>query len=97
MLGGYVPEGEYLPDLQDAVRTMEKTIHKSMAHPDNPTQALNGEEITNTWKKETLAAKMLEGFLDQTPANLENKIVKAMLDPNDPTVQKYGDVLGRMQ
>lgn len=88
-LGGFLPEGEYVPDLQDAIHTLEEQLNKPMAHPDQ--QGQKGEDITNKYNKERKAADMLAHFMNDGTITMEEKIMYAMSDP------ETAKLLGRME
>lgn len=64
-LGGYVAEGKYIPDLQDAIQTIENTIRVSFAHRDAAGQKMDsGVEITQKHNRFRKASEMIQMFMD---------------------------------
>ena len=90
MIGGYIPEGEYYPDLQDAIHTIEDRLHRPLADPNDDGQKMDQFDVSQKYQKERKAADMMHAFLNG-PGSMEEKIVNAMVDP------KLARLLGRME
>jgi hypothetical protein len=74
-LGGYLAEGEYVPDLQDSIATIEKSMGVPMAHIDNDFQKIDGEDITLQHDKTRKAADQLNQFLSKTMTQIEDELL----------------------
>lgn len=79
-LGGIIPEGELIPDLQDAVRCVQQTMMRPFAHPDAPVQKINGREIARTHDKFTKSQQVLSSFASTGLLDIEEKVKSAMYD-----------------
>ncbi len=90
-IGGMLAEGEYYPDIQDAIHTIETRLHKPMAHPDYEGQEINGADITAKYEKERRAAEVLRMFTTDGSMTMEEKIMHAMVD------EETRKMLGRME
>jgi len=82
-LGGLLPEGKYMPDLQDAMHTLEEMKRTPFAHRDQPGQTLeNPRDITNKYDRMRKSIDMCKMFLDEGVWNMEEKVVNALYDTN---------------
>lgn len=80
-LGGILPEGKYVPDLQDAIRTMEIVLNKAYANRESRGQILDTEEeITNKQSKIRKSTEMIKMFMDSGFMKMEEKIVDCLYD-----------------
>lgn len=91
-LGGILPEGEYVPDLQDAVKVLSEQTGVPLAHPDNPTQKVEAlGDITDKLAKQRKAADILARFQAAGVMRMEEQIAEALVDP------ETAKLLGRME
>lgn len=77
-LGGYLPEGEYIPDLQDSIATVEKSMGLAMAHVDHEFQKVDGEDITLQHEKTRKASDQLNQFLSKSMVEIEDEILEEL-------------------
>lgn len=61
-VGGYTPEGEFVPDLQDAMAILSRARRTPVAHPDMEAQPVDSIQITNTYERERKAADLLAAY-----------------------------------
>lgn len=91
-LGGLLPEGKYMPDLQDAVHTIEELQHRPFAHRDAVGQPVETERaIDNKMNRIRKSIDMCKQFMDTGVWNMEEKVVRCLYD----TEQKK--LLGRIE
>lgn len=90
-LGGYLPEGEYHPDLQDAFANLERMLHKPFAHPDQEAQTLNSYDIAEKYQREKKITDMLTMFSSVGALSMDEKIMNALVDP------ETAKLLGRLE
>lgn len=88
--GGYLPEGEFMPDLQDAMVVLEKTLKRAMVDPDADGQIMNSIDVTRDWERVTRASDKLKAFM-RDKATLEEEVVHALVDP------ELAEKLGRLE
>lgn len=88
--GGYLPEGEYMPDLQDAMSLLEKTLKRAMVDPDADGQVMNSVDVTRDWERVTRASETLKAFMTDK-AQLEETVMHALVDP------ELASKLGRLE
>ena len=80
LLGGFLAEGEFSPDLQDSIKTVEEELGVSFAHPDGKRQKI-GPDITLKWEKMRKATDQLAEFMAGSKAEFDEKIYSALVDP----------------
>jgi hypothetical protein len=90
-LGGHLAEGEFYPDLQDAIATLERMLGKAFAHPDNPSQTLNSRDIARNWEREAKVTEMVKTFSSIGALNMDEKIMEALVD------EDTARLLGRLE
>lgn len=91
-LGGILPEGKYVPDLQDAIKTISEAINRPLAHPDAEEQSLgNHADIVDKLEKQRKAADILARFQTTGILKMTEQIVEARKDPS------AARLLGRIQ
>ena len=73
-LGGYVPEGEYYPDVQAAFKIITKRLHKAIAHPDSPHMSFNLGDIVEEQEKFNKSTEILRKFQAEKKLDLEETI-----------------------
>lgn len=82
-LGGLLPEGKYMPDLQDAVHTLEQLKQTPFAHRDQPGQKVEStQEINANFSRMRRSIEMCKMFLDEGYWKMEEKVVDALYDVN---------------
>lgn len=81
-LGGILPEGEYIPDLQDAIVTLEKRIRKSYVTYDGE-RSHNNAEIVDKALKERKASDMLARYMGKTEHQMEEEIYRTLLSGDE--------------
>lgn len=91
MLGGILAEGELIPDLQDAIHTIEQNMNMKMIDPDREAQTIDTYDITKKYEKVRKSTEMLAHFMKEPNRTLEEKAVEAMVDP------EIAKLLGRME
>lgn len=79
-LGGILPEGKLMPDLQDAIRCVQTVMKRPFAHPDNEMQKINGRDIERKYEKFTRSQEMLASFATSGLVDIEEKVTCAMYD-----------------
>lgn len=89
-LGGHLPEGEFYPDLQDAIGQLERRMNKSFAHPDVESQKFNPVDIARQQDKEHKIVEMIRTFSSVGKMRMEEEIMHAMLD------EETRKILGRI-
>lgn len=89
-IGGYIPEGEYLPDMQDAVKKVTEQMLKPFAHPDSDGQRMNGFEITDKYNDFRQATEVLNKFASENKMKLEEKVEEMWVDSD------VANLLGRL-
>lgn len=90
-LGGLIPEGKILPDIQDAIRCVQETMKLAYAHQDASGQKINGRDISRTYDKFQKATRVLNLFASTGLTDIKEKSCLAMYDVEQ---QK---LLGRME
>lgn len=91
-LGGHLPEGEFYPDLQDAIGYLEKMLGRSFAHPDAEGQTVNTMDTARNWEKEQRVAEMVRQFSSEGKLTMEEKIMRTLVDP-----EMAQRILGRLE
>lgn len=76
----HIPEGEFIPDIQNSIRIMELFRNEAMAHPDREGQIIDGKEITNKYEKARQASNLLHDFTSSEGTTTEEKVVRAYLN-----------------
>lgn len=80
-IGGVIPEGKYIPDIQDCVHTIEKIKLMAFAHRDSKGQTLESSvDISENWDRMRRATDMMKMFMDEGAMKLEEKTVNALYD-----------------
>lgn len=81
-LGGILPEGKYIPDLQDAISTIEKNLKVSFAHRDaRMHKDPNSVEMTQKWDRLQKSVEMCKQFMAEgTWTSLDEKVMNAVYD-----------------
>ncbi len=80
-LGGHLPEGEFYPDIQDAIKTVQEALNKPLAHPDQEAQKINGPEITNQYNKTRKSIEMLKRFQGKGVLKMTEEWEDVNVDP----------------
>lgn len=81
-LGGHIPEGEYYPDLQDAITTLEDMLNTPFAHPDTESQTINSRNIARKYEREHKVTEMLSEFSSLGKLQIEEKLTEMYCDPD---------------
>jgi hypothetical protein len=90
-LGGHLPEGEFYPDLQDAVKNVQEAMRAPMAHPDAPSQTISGPEITNEYSRTRKSIEQLKKYMGKGTLRMTEEYEQALLDPES------AKLLGRIE
>jgi len=61
-LGGHIPEGEYYPDIQHAIKVVQDRLILPMAHPDQTPQSVSAD-IVDQQSKLRKSTEILERFV----------------------------------
>lgn len=92
-VGGVKAEGMYLPDLQDAMRTIEETLKIPSAPKDGePTRGETGKEISEKWDRTRKAADLFRFWKFTTKTQLHDDVHAHIEREGTQT-----DVLGRLE
>jgi hypothetical protein len=86
-LGGYLPEGEYIPDLQNSVRTIELKLNTPLTHPDQEGQVMNMAEVELDRKEERKALDVIDRFLGMDNVSIEEGVQDIWVNRDE--VEKY--------
>ena len=90
-LGGHLPEGEYYPDLQDAMAQLEKLLGKPFAHPDSESQTMASADIARKYERDHKIVETIKMFSATGALTMEEKIMQALVDPDT------AKLLGRLE
>jgi hypothetical protein len=90
-LGGIIPEGEFVPDLQDAIHTVEQMMGNPMTHPDQEGQTIKPYDISSNYDKVKKSTELLSKFLNRPDTTMDEQIMEAMVD------EETKKLLGRME
>jgi hypothetical protein len=90
-LGGYLPEGEYHPDLQFAFAELERMTGRPFSHPDDEGQTMNSTDIARKWEREHRVVETIRQFTQLGSMTMDEKIMHALVDP------ELAELLGRME
>lgn len=78
--GGFVAEGTYSPDLQDAIKTVQDNMQMAVAHPDREfTQS--SRDIVNQGTRFRKAQEKIMAFSNMMNLDMEETITDAWYDP----------------
>lgn len=89
-LGGYLPEGEYHPDMQDALQQLERLCGRPFSHPDAVPTTQSGADIASKFEKEKKIADMVAMFSRVGPMQMEEVIMQALV--NEDTAKLLGRI-----
>lgn len=81
MVKGVLAEGEFEPDLQDAMKVMRDAIRRPHAHPDQEAQKIDGYEISEKYDRVRKATEVLRMFQTAGMFSLRGQVEQAYLNP----------------
>lgn len=79
-LGGHIPEGEYYPDLQDAMGQLEKRLQKPFAHTDATSQSINQYSNYEQNTRTEQITEMIRTFSSSDRLRIEEQIMHCLVD-----------------
>ena len=93
-VGGYLAEGEFVPDLQHSLKIIQQIAKRPWLHPDNPSQRINSKEVVNKYEETVAASNRLAEFAGISNLTMEHEIVERIVGRRGPDGV---EVLGRIE
>ncbi len=81
LVGGYLPEGEFVPDVQHALKILEVEKKIAWSSPDGQPNTQRGDQITAQYEQQRRATEVLSRFSGKTNMQIQQEIAK---DENAP-------------
>lgn len=80
--GGFIAEGTYSPDLQDAMKCFQDRMQMRLSHPDRE-MTQNSYDIVNKSDRLRRATDKIEAFSNMVGLELEHTVANAWYDPKN--------------
>lgn len=83
IVGGYLPEGQYKPDIQAAMKFIRDSMRLAYAHPDRVKQKVNPMNIAENLEKYKKSANIVSKFMSLGVLNFEVETANLWADADD--------------
>lgn len=90
-LGGHLAEGEFYPDLQDAIRQLELRMNIPFIDRNAEVEVHNSVDIVEEYRREKRITDMIQKFTTVGPLKMDEAIVNTYVDP------ETAKLLGRLE
>lgn len=90
-IGGYIPEAEYIPDLQHSIVVIQQAKRAAFAHPDAEGQSIDIDNVTQKHNNIHKAIEQLANFSSMGKLQLEETIERIAVNP------EMKELLGRIE